>query len=145
MKYIIDFDSTFTQVEALDELVRISLADHPNRNKIFKEIESLTSAAMEGRLSFSESLERRVKLLPANKENLGQLVKVLKKKVSQSFSRNSDFFRKHHQQVFIVSGGVKKLLSPVVATYHLPPENIFSITFFFNFKRKIVRYSNKNN
>src|SRR3546814_6408358 len=102
MKYIIDFDSTFTQVEALDELVRISLADHPNRNKIFKEIESLTNAAMEGRLSFSESLERRVKLPHANKKHLGPLVKVVKKKVYQSFSRNSDFFRKHHPQVVIV-------------------------------------------
>ena len=29
--YIIDFDSTFTQVEALDELARISLKNHPDR------------------------------------------------------------------------------------------------------------------
>ena len=28
--FIIDFDSTFTQVEALDELARISLKNHPN-------------------------------------------------------------------------------------------------------------------
>ncbi|HEY9560812.1 MAG TPA: HAD-IB family phosphatase [Anseongella sp.] len=144
MKYIIDFDSTFTQVEALDELVRISLADHPNRNKIFKEIESLTNAAMEGRLSFSESLERRVKLLHANKKHLGQLVKVLKKKVSQSFSRNSDFFRKHHQQVFIVSGGFKEFITPVVATYHIPPENIFANTFLFDFEGNIVGYDKQN-
>src|SRR3546814_11940212 len=95
---------------------------------------------MEGRLSFSESLERRVKLLHANKKHLGQLVKVLKKKVSQSFSRNSDFFRKHHQQVFIVSGGFKEFITPVVATYHIPPENIFANTFLFDFEGNIVGY-----
>src|SRR3546814_16911200 len=92
MKYIIDFDSTFTQVEALDEPVRISLADHPNRNKIFKEIESLTNAAMEGRLSFSESLERRVKMLPSNKKTLRQIVNVLKKKDTKLFSIKKKFF-----------------------------------------------------
>jgi D-3-phosphoglycerate dehydrogenase len=29
--FIIDFDSTFTQVEALDELGAISLQNHPER------------------------------------------------------------------------------------------------------------------
>jgi D-3-phosphoglycerate dehydrogenase / 2-oxoglutarate reductase len=61
--YIIDFDSTFTQVEALDELARISLSKHPDRENIYKEIDDLTNASMEGRLSFSESLGRRVALL----------------------------------------------------------------------------------
>ena len=37
--YIIDFDSTFTQVEALDELARISLKKHPEKESIFQEIE----------------------------------------------------------------------------------------------------------
>jgi hypothetical protein len=32
--FIIDFDSTFTQVEALDELARISLKNHPT-GKLF--------------------------------------------------------------------------------------------------------------
>src|SRR3546814_16758023 len=99
---------------------------------------------MEGRLSFSESLERRVKLLHANKKHLGQLVKVLKKKVSQSFSRNSDFFRKNHQQVFIVSGGFKEFITPVVATYHIPPENIFTHTFLSALDGNIVGYDKQN-
>jgi D-3-phosphoglycerate dehydrogenase len=72
--FIIDFDSTFTQVEALDELARISLKDHPDREKIYQQIEDLTNASMEGRLSFSQSLEVRVKLLQANREHLKQLI-----------------------------------------------------------------------
>ena len=54
--YIIDFDSTFTQVEALDELARISLKNHPDREAIYKKIEDYTNLSMEGKLSFSESL-----------------------------------------------------------------------------------------
>ena len=42
--YIIDFDSTFTQVEALDELARISLNKHPDKEAIFKKIEDYLSS-----------------------------------------------------------------------------------------------------
>ena len=84
--YIIDFDSTFTQVEALDELARISLKKHPEKDAIFQKIEDYTNLAMEGKLSFGESLAQRVKLLEANEDHLKQLITHLKKKVSASFS-----------------------------------------------------------
>ncbi|HYH55483.1 MAG TPA: ACT domain-containing protein, partial [Anseongella sp.] len=80
----------------------------------------------------------------ANKKHLAQLVKVLKKKVSQSFSRNSDFFKKHHEQVYIVSGGFKEFITPVVAAYHILPENIFANTFLFDFEGNIVGYDQSN-
>ncbi len=108
--YIIDFDSTFTQVEALDELARISLNKHPNKEAIFKKIEDYTNLAMEGKLSFSESLAQRVKLLEATEDHLKQLITRLKKKVSSSFSRNATFFKKHADEVLIVSGGFKEFM-----------------------------------
>jgi len=112
--FIIDFDSTFTQVEALDELARISLKNNPDREKIYKQIEDLTNASMEGKLSFTQSLENRVKLLQANREHLKQLITHLKKKVSTSFSRNTIFFKNHADEVLIVSGGFKEFIIPVV-------------------------------
>src|SRR6201996_5223768 len=106
--FFIDFDNTFTQVEALDELARISLKKHPDRESILKQIEDLTNASMEGQLSFTQSLESRVKLLQANREHLKQLITHLKKKVSTSFSRNTIFFKNHQDEVLIVSGGFKE-------------------------------------
>mgnify|MGYP000932869958 FL=1 len=79
--YIIDFDSTFTQVEALDELARISLEGSPDQEKVYKEIERYTNLAMEGKISFRESLAGRISLLKANKSHLQKLIKHLKKKV----------------------------------------------------------------
>lgn len=142
--YIIDFDSTFTQVEALDELARISLQDHPDREKIYQQIEELTNAAMEGRLSFSESLEGRVKLLQANQEDLTKLIKHLKKKVSASFSRNKNFFKEHADKVLIVSGGFKEFITPVVTEYHIKKENIYANTFVFDEEGNIVGYDTEN-
>lgn len=142
--YIIDFDSTFTQVEALDELARISLKDRLDKEKIFKQIENLTNAAMEGRLSFSESLEARVRLLQADQIHLKQLVKHLKKKVSASFSRNKEFFRENADKVLIVSGGFKEFITPVVTEYHIKKENIYANTFEFDEEGNIVGYDTSN-
>ena len=142
--YIIDFDSTFTQVEALDELVRISLKKHPDREMIYKQIEDLTNAAMEGRLSFRESLSQRVQLLHANQEHLKLLVNRLKKKVSSSFSRNKTFFKKHADEVLIVSGGFKEFITPVVLPYHIKKENIYANTFVFDEAGNIIGYDQQN-
>ena len=142
--FIIDFDSTFTQVEALDELARISLKNHPDREKIYQQIEDLTNLAMEGKLSFSESLEGRVKLLEANRSDLDKLVKHLKGKVSSSFSRNKVFFKKHAKDVLIVSGGFKEFITPVVSPYHIKKENIYANTFVFDENDNIIGYDREN-
>lgn len=142
--YIIDFDSTFTQVEALDELARISLKDRIDKEKIFKQIDNLTNAAMEGRMSFTESLEARVRLLQADQVHLRQLVKFLKKKVSSSFSRNKEFFAANADKVLIVSGGFKDFIIPVVTEYHIKKENIYANTFIFDSEGNITGYDDTN-
>lgn len=142
--YIIDFDSTFTQVEALDELAKISLKDHPDRKKIYEQIEALTNASMEGKLSFAQSLAQRVKLLQANKTHLKQLIKELKKQVSTSFARNKAFFKSHQNAVYIVSGGFKEFIIPVVSPYHIKEENIYANTFEFDTDGNIIGYDVNN-
>jgi len=142
--YIIDFDSTFTQVEALDELARISLKNHPDRESIYKQIEDLTHLSMEGKLSFRESLHKRVSLLQANSDHLKQLVTRLKKKISASFLRNKTFFEKHSDDVLIVSGGFKEFITPVVLPYHIRKENIYANSFLFDDLGNIVGYDDAN-
>lgn len=142
--YIIDFDSTFTQVEALDELARISLEHHPAKELIYEEIERLTNLAMEGKISFRESLAGRVKLLQANQSHLNKLVQVLKNKVSASFSRNRDFLREHQNDVLIVSGGFKEFIIPVVTRYGIKRSHIYANTFLFNDQGEIIGYDENN-
>src|SRR5690606_11751541 len=101
----------------------------PNRQQHLEDIESLTNLAMEGKLSFRESLSKRVQLLHANKEHLDALIKKLKKKVSASFSRNKTFFKENSADVLIVSGGFKEFICPVVGNYHIAPENVYANTF----------------
>ena len=142
--YIIDFDSTFTQVEALDELARISLKNHPDRELIYQKIEDYTNLAMEGKLSFGESLAERVRLLEASEHHLKLLIRRLKKKVSSSFSRNANFFKEHADEVLIVSGGFKEFIIPVVSQYHIKKENIYANTFVTDKDGKIIDFDHKN-
>ena len=58
--FIIDFDSTFIKNESLDILFEIS---DPNNNNKIREIKKITDLGMNGHISFSESLKRRIKLL----------------------------------------------------------------------------------
>jgi len=142
--YIIDFDSTFTQVEALDELAKISLKNNPDREQHLADIADLTNLAMDGKLSFRESLTRRVQLLHANREHLDALIKKLKKKVSASFSRNKEFFKDNSKDVYIVSGGFKEFICPVVANYHISEENVYANTFLFDEKGNIYGFDENN-
>ena len=114
---IIDFDSTFTQVEGLDELADIALTGQPNREEVVGAIRALTDRGMSGELSFSESLKQRLALLPARREHLPLLVERLKGKVSDSIRRNGDFFRQFPGRVYIVSSGFREFIEPVVADF----------------------------
>lgn len=142
--YIIDFDSTFTQVEALDELVKISRGADSDLKEVSNKISEITNMAMEGKLSFQESLEKRIHLLNAHKDHLDQLIQVLKKRISPSFARNKDFFRNQASHIFIVSGGFKEFILPVIRPYSIPDENVFANTFEFDSEGWIRGFDKEN-
>ena len=97
--FIIDFDSTFTQVEALDVLAEIALQEDANKADKIREIEDITNEGMEGKLTLKESIERRLELLDAHRKHLPMLVDALKDKVSASFKRNREFFETHADRI----------------------------------------------
>src|SRR6478736_52563 len=99
--FIIDFDSTFTQVEALDVLGEISLNGNPDKTKLLQEIENLTNQAMDGKASFSENLIKRLNILKAHKNHIDPLIEKLKTKVSKSAVRNKSFFKDYTDQIHI--------------------------------------------
>ena len=59
---VIDFDSTFTKVEALDVLCEISLQGNEKKDECLAEIKRITDLGMEGKLSLQESLNERIKI-----------------------------------------------------------------------------------
>ena len=142
--FILDFDSTFTQVEAMDELCEIAQKDNPERGDILAEIQKTTDLAMEGRLSFRESLEKRLSLLNANKKHIPSLIETLKNKVSTSIERNKQFFENYAGQVHIISNGFKDFIDPIVAEYGIVAEHVHANTFVYDEQDNIVGFDKQN-
>ena len=142
--FIIDFDSTFTQVEAFDVLAEIALSDHPEREKRVKQIKDITDQGMNGSLSFRESLEQRLNFLAPHKRHLPNLVARLKDLVSRSFKRNAEFFRSHAENIYIVSNGFRDFIVPIVTEYGILPGNVLANDFIFDETGNIIGFDRSN-
>ena len=137
---IIDYDSTFIKVESLDELSKNSKKFN---KKIHKEIIKITELGMEGKISFSESLEKRLKLIESDKEDVQNTLKVLENQITDSFKENEEFLKNYSEQIFIVSSGFHELIDPIVTRYGINKNNIFANNFLYE-NNKIIGF-NKNN
>lgn len=142
--FVIDFDSTFTKVEAFDVLAEISLDGHPEAENLKQKIKDITNQGMDGSLSFRESLEQRLAILAPNKKHLSQLVTALKEKVSDSFKRNREFFDKFSDQIYIISNGFHAFIDPIVTEFGIKPENILANRFVFDDSGNVTGFDKEN-
>ncbi|MBI5208597.1 MAG: phosphoglycerate dehydrogenase [Elusimicrobia bacterium] len=142
--FIIDFDSTFTQVEALDELATISLRGRPDREQAGRRVRELTRLGMEGKIPFGASLARRLRLLRADRRHIDALIGRLKKRITKSVARNREFFRKYAGNIYVVSGGFREFMLPVLAPLGIPEANVFGNTFVFDQRGRVVGFDKSN-
>jgi len=142
--FIIDFDSTFTQVEALDILAEISLKNKGNKDDAIAEIKRITDEAMSGNMSFRSSLQKRIDLLEAHQDDLTELIERLKAVVSPSFKRNTEFIKKHRNEIFMTSNGFKDFIIPIAKDYGIKEEHIYANEFEYDNSGKITGF-NRNN
>ena len=123
---VLDFDSTFTSVEALDILAEMLSAADPVRAADVAHIKNLTDQAMSGEISFAEALSRRVQLLKPSRDDIVALVEVLKTKVSASIVRNKAVFGENPGKIRIISGGFHDFIDPVVADYGIEAQYVLA-------------------
>jgi D-3-phosphoglycerate dehydrogenase len=142
--FVFDFDSTLTRVEALDVLAEITLVDNPKKEEIINEIIEITNLGIDGKISFTESLERRIKLLNAKKSDLPVLIKELRKEVSKSIERNKEFFENFSENIYVISCGFKEFIDDIVQEYNIPSERVYANTFRFDENGVIVGFDAEN-
>lgn len=142
--FIIDFDSTFIQTEGMEELAAVALENHPTKSEIVKKIAHLSSSGMEGKLTLTETLASRIKLFEADKTHIEKTSKILTKKVSKSVLKNKSFFKKYASQIYIISGGFKELVWPVVESFGILKDHVLTNSFLFDDKGKITGFDREN-
>ncbi len=143
-KYVFDFDSTLTRVEALDVLAEITLQGRSNKDEVIEEIQRITNLGIDGDISFTESLEKRIKLLNAHKDDLEGLVAELRQKISKSIASNKEFFEKFSDDIYVVSCGFKEFIDPIVEEYNIPSNRVYANTFEFDDEGNIIGFDEKN-
>jgi D-3-phosphoglycerate dehydrogenase len=142
--FIFDFDSTFIQVEALDILCEVIYENSSAGIQVLNEIQRLTNLGMEGKLSLKESLTKRIALLQANRDHLGELIEELRNKVSESVIRNRVFFKQNADNIYIISNGFKEIIIPIVQEYGIKPSHVLANTFRFDHDGKIIGFDEKD-
>lgn len=142
--FVFDFDSTLTSVEALDVLAEITLNGSPKKEEVIQEVTRITNQGIDGEMSFTESLEKRIRLLSAKKSDLPLLIEELKQKVSPSIERNKEFFESFSDDIYVISAGFKEFIDPIVAEYNIPSERVFANTFEFDTDGVIVGFDTQN-
>jgi D-3-phosphoglycerate dehydrogenase / 2-oxoglutarate reductase len=142
--FVIDFDSTVTQVEGLDELAAIALKGQADGAEVVKKIKALTDAGMSGEISFSEALKSRIELLKANKSHIEILIDFLNTKISDSFLRNKSFLKEYNADIYIVSSGFKEFILPITQSLGLKDENVYANTFTFDEEGNITGVDQSN-
>ena len=142
--YIIDFDSTFTKVEALDVLAGIVMEGKENKHVIESSITDITIQAMTGALSFDKALKQRLDLLEINKESLNKLITRLRTEISDSFLQNESYIRANAHSIYIISGGFKDFIIPVVARFGITADHVFANEFIFDTDGNVTGFDMTN-
>lgn len=142
--YIIDFDSTFTKVEALDVLGEISLIGRPDRNDVLDQIKAITDRGMSGEIGLADSLALRLKLLNAHRDHLPALIETLMGKISDSFQRNQVFISENADHIYVVSSGFREFIVPIVTSLGVKESHVFANTFTYDEAGNIVGCDHEN-
>jgi D-3-phosphoglycerate dehydrogenase / 2-oxoglutarate reductase len=142
--YIFDFDSTIVSVESLDELAAIALCRRPGGQKALTRLKEITRKGMEGKISFDESLRQRLKLFKSNRDDLCSLIGLLDNSISKSFLKNASWIKENQDRIYVVSGGFKDYMMPVIKRLNIKEGNVYANEFTYDEKGFVTGFNPDN-
>lgn len=132
---IIDFDSTILDGELLEMIAHIAFEGDDEREKKIAEIEKITALGMEGRISFSDSLSRRLSLIPITTGVINQCIAQTKQRINKDFIDNLKIFS--GKEIYVVSGGYKNIIDAVSENICINKDRIFANDFLMKDNRVV--------
>ncbi|CAH1404692.1 unnamed protein product [Nezara viridula] len=113
-----DVDSTVIREEAIDKL-----AEFCGKGK---EIQSMTSAAMSGKMSFRESLSTRLNLIQPSMQQVQEFIRSKPPTLSVNIKKLINCLQRRGVPIYLVSGGFRGIIGPIALELNIPLENIFA-------------------
>ncbi|ODN41969.1 HAD-IB family phosphatase [Piscirickettsia litoralis] len=120
---LFDFDSTLISCESLD----LFFKTNQNDPTVYKQIERITHLGMSGKISFTESLAKRLALLDTTSEALNhfattQLICHITPNIPKLISWAQNYF-----DIWIVSGGLIPFILPIAEQLNINKSHIKAV------------------
>lgn len=142
--FIFDFDSTLVRIETLEALADIALSDAPDAAAKKAEIASLTDQAMTGQVDFGTALRCRLELLALNRSHVEALSDRILDEASASIRRNVDFFERHAERVYILSGGFREVIAPLAARLGIAADHVLANDLIYDAEGRVTGVDDAN-
>ncbi|VDM44831.1 unnamed protein product [Toxocara canis] len=119
-----DVDSTVCQDEAVDELADfLGVGD---------EVTKCTQRAMNGSMSFREALTQRLNIMRPSFQQLEAYAITHPPLLTPGIRELVAELHRRHIDVYLVSGGFRRLILPVARLLNIPKENVFANEILFD-------------
>lgn len=142
--FIFDFDSTLVRIETLEALAEIALSDAPDAAAKKAEIAALTDQAMTGQVDFGTALRRRLELLALTRSHVETLTDRILDEASASIRRNVDFFERHAERVYILSGGFREVIAPLAARLAIAADHVLANDLIYDDEGRVTGVDDAN-
>ncbi|MGH7026172.1 phosphoglycerate dehydrogenase [Brevundimonas sp.] len=142
--FIFDFDSTLVRIETLEALAEIALSDAPDAAAKKAEIAALTDQAMSGQVDFGTALRRRLDLLSLTRAHVEALSDRILDEASASVRRNVDFFERHAERVYILSGGFREIIAPLAARLGIAADHLLCNDLIYDAEGRVAGVDDAN-
>ena len=142
--FIFDFDSTLVRIETLEALADIALSDAPDAAAKKAEIAALTDQAMSGQVDFGTALRRRLDLLALTRSHVETLTDRILDEASASIRRNVDFFERHAERVYILSGGFREVIAPLAARLGIAADHVLANDLIYDDEGRVTGVDDAN-
>ncbi|OAD59567.1 Phosphoserine phosphatase [Eufriesea mexicana] len=113
-----DVDSTVIQEEGIDELAKFCKKEN--------DVVALTNKAMQGDMSYQQSLIERLKIIQPSFMQIKEFLTSRTLKLSPGIKTLITALQNRRKQVFLISGGFYSLIAPVATSLDIPLENCFT-------------------
>lgn len=120
-----DVDSTVVREEGIDELAKFCGKGD--------EVTALTKQAMQGSVTFQQSLTERLNMIKPCSTQVKQFLLSHPPNLTPGIEALIKILHSRQKKVFLISGGFRCLISPVAISLDIPLENVFAnrLKFYF--------------
>lgn len=133
---VFDCDSTLSRIEGIDELAR--------KKGVYREVQQITAAAMEGALDFDEALAHRLQRIQPTRSELTAIGRLYVDNITKDSAAVIRSLTGSGIRVFVVSGGFLDSILPLAEYLGIDQQNVFANEVYFDEKGGYRGYNTRN-